>query len=169
MDDDQKNRLALTRMAVGEGERYLSGQLTLATSADQRAAVLGGIFTAAGTAILAGLLAAYSPATTSNAILFSGIVVAGLFLLGAGLCISTALPVGFFLPGNEPAEWRADIESDRALIDALQEEADNYQLKIEDNRAVLKRNAERFKSGAIAGIAAPVTGLTVWILVSIVG
>ena len=162
---DQKNKRALIKTAVGEGETYLGGQLTLATSADQRAAILGGVFTAAGTAIIAGLIAAYSAGFTLNAILFGGLVAAILFLVGAGMCVSTVMPVSFNLPGNEPASWKADIERDRALIEALEEEAANFQSKIEDNRTVIKKNAKRFKWGAVAGITAPVAGLIVWLLV----
>lgn len=167
MATDQKNKLALIRQAVVEGETYLGGQLTLATSADQRAVVLGGVFTAAGTAIIVALIAGHSVGLVSIAILLSGLVSALLFLIGAGLCVSTVMPVDIDLPGNEPDSWSVDIEQNTAILDALEEEAKNYQTKIKDNRAVIQNNAKRFKWGAIAGITAPIAGMVVFVLISI--
>jgi hypothetical protein len=42
---------------VSEGQAYLDGQIRLATAADQRAAALAAVFTAAGSALIAGLIA----------------------------------------------------------------------------------------------------------------
>jgi len=47
---------------VRGGEAYLDGQLRVATSADQRASGLAGMFTAAATALLAAVVALANPA-----------------------------------------------------------------------------------------------------------
>lgn len=47
--DWSKAKPGVLERIVQEGEQFLGGQLELATSADQRAAVLAGMFTAAAT------------------------------------------------------------------------------------------------------------------------
>lgn len=168
MIDWSKSDPETVREIVREGEAYLHGQLTLATSADQRASVMAGIFTAAGAAIVAGLitLASSKGASSFVPIFAGGIVAAILFLVGAGLCIYAALPVGFNLPGSQPLSWQEDVEKGRKLFRSLREQAENYQDKIVKNRKVLKANAKRFKWGAISGIAAPFLGFLVWLATS---
>ena len=135
----------LVKEVLREGEVYLQGQLTLATSADQRAAVLGGIYTAAAAAIIAGLIAALATGQISAAISVGGFFSAGLFLLGAGLCISTALPADFYLPGNHPESWYEDIDANRNILESLGEQTEYYQRAINGNRSFLKRNGSRFQ------------------------
>lgn len=160
-------KIDLVREVFRSGEKYLDGQLQLATSADQRAAVLGGVYTAAGTAVVGYLLAIFTSWQASLAILVGGLLAAVLFVAGAALCICTCLPAGFYLPGNEPEQWYGDVDNGRDLAEVLGEEAENYQSKIADNRATLQRNARLYKWGAIAGIAAPVLGFLVWFLMSV--
>ena len=157
----------LVKEVLREGEVYLQGQLTLATSADQRAAVLGGIYTAAAAAIIAGLIAALATGQISAAISVGGILSAGLFLIAAGLCISTVLPADFYLPGNHPESWYEDIDANRDLLESLGEEAEHYQGSINKNRTFLKRNAGRFRWGAISGLAAPIVGFASWFMLSV--
>ncbi len=152
----------LVREVVREGEVFLQGQLTLATSADQRAAALGGVFTAAGTAVIAGVIAALSLQSVPQGIVWAGGVAAALFITAAGLCLATVLPVGWWLPGNEPESWYGDVEAERKLIEALGEEAEHYQEKIIENRAVLKANARLYRWGVRSGILAPIVGFTLW-------
>jgi len=54
--DWSKAKPGLIQQIVREGECYLDGQLKLALSADQRGAILAGVFTAAATAVLALLI-----------------------------------------------------------------------------------------------------------------
>ena len=152
---------------VREGEAYLAGQLTLATSADQRATILGGVYVAAGTAIMAGLISAIASGGATIGIVIGALIAAGLFLVGAGLCISTALPAKFFLPGTPPEHWYEDLDDRKELHEALGEQAENYQSEIQANSNLLKRNAPRFLAGAICGIAAPVAGILAWFLASV--
>lgn len=156
----------LVKQIVQEGETYLQGQLTLATSADQRAAVLGGIFAASGTALIAALLATVSAGNVSAPLLAGGAVSAIMFVAAAGQCLRTVLPVGFYLPGNEPKNWYSDVENGVDIDDALAAEAENYQEKIVDNRDVLKRNGARFRIGAYVGITAPLMGAVIWLFMT---
>lgn len=151
---------------VSEGFAYLDGQLKLATSADQRASVLAGVFTTAATAVLAGLVAlstASSPSPIEKmAVYIGGGVTVTLFFAATGLAIAAIFPVGFWLPGNEPSSWYRDVETAKPLASALGEEAEHIQSKIDENRDVLGKNASRFKWAAIIGIAAPLAGFVFW-------
>ncbi len=156
---------------VQEGETYLSGQLKLATSADQRASVLAGVFTTAGTALLAGLIAfaatnQSAPITERYPLFLGGGAAVILFFAAASLCIAAIFPAAFWLPGNEPKSWFGDVESGKGLTAALAEEAEHIQDKIAENRGVIVKNAWRFKTGTIVGIAAPGIGLILWGLTS---
>ena len=155
---------------VEEGEAYLAGQLKLATSADQRASMLAGVFTAGATAVIAGLLTLHTAEKIALAQKFPVYLGGGvgflLFLAAASFCIAAIFPVGFWLPGNEPQAWYRDIEGAKDLKLALGEEAEHIQSKISENREVLSKNATRFKIGAILGIAAPIVALAVWMISS---
>jgi hypothetical protein len=91
-----------------------------------------------------------------------GVTVALLFLIGASFCVAATLPVGMWLPGNQPESWFGDVDAGAELSAALGEEAEHIQAKVAENRDALKTNAARFRSGAILGITAPFVGLLVW-------
>lgn len=169
MDWSTANKEILERV-VEEGESYLRGQLTLATSADQRAAALAAVFTAAATALIAGILALTTtspPHLRDHFPIYIGGGIASLcFLIAAGFCIAAVFPTNFFLPGNQPENWHGDIEAKKAIEVSLAEETQHIQGKIEFNRACIARNATRFKRGAILGIAAPLAGLLFWAVTS---
>jgi len=154
----------MVKHVAREAEMYLGGQVTLGTSADQRASVLGGVFMAAGTAIVAGLLGILSAGFMSWSIIVGGSISAILLLVASGLCILATVPVGFWLPGNEPKSWYEDVDSNRPLLEAMGEEAEQIQEKIEENRKELKKNARRFKWGAFLGVTAPFVGAVVYLL-----
>jgi hypothetical protein len=157
----------LVKEIVRESELFLQGQLTLATSADQRASSLAAVFAASGTAIIAGLISApiWQQGASDPPLIVAGIVAAALFLVGASFCVLTTMPVGFDLPGSRPESWEDDVQAGRLLPDVLPEQVENYQGKIADNSAVLKRNAVYFRIGAIAGLASPFAGFCAWALV----
>jgi hypothetical protein len=168
--DWSKAKPGVVKQVVREGEMYLDGQLRLALSADQRAAILAGVFTAAATGVLAVMIAL--AITKDTAILhrypvyLGGGTTAGMFLLAASLCIAAVMPVGFWLPGNQPEMWYADVDQSKDLDVALAEETKHIQDKIAENRGVLGKNAQRFKWGAIIGITAPFAGAALWLLTS---
>jgi hypothetical protein len=87
---------------VRGGEAYLDGQLRVATSADQRASGLAGMFTAAATALLAAVVALANPAWNVSghvALMFGAGVAAGMFLLGAILCLLGDVPADVEIGG----------------------------------------------------------------------
>jgi hypothetical protein len=169
MSNQSQGEDALVSEIVREAEAYLAAQVTLATSADQRASVMASVFAASGTAIAAGLIAFVGDADRVAAglpVIVGGVVSALLFLLGSGLCVWATLPVEFDLPGSQPENWKKDIERGIPLNEALAEQAQNYQGKISDNSAILRSNAKKFSWGARLGIAAPVLGLLIWAFIS---
>jgi hypothetical protein len=151
---------------VREGEAYLSGQVQIATSADQRAAVMASVFAAAGAALMAGVLTAASGQFTNEAasLLIGGTAAAILFLVGASFCVRATMPQTFWVAGAEPENWESDVAAGRPLKDALGEQAGNIQEKIDENNATLMRNAWWFKWGGRFGIAAPFAGLMLWLM-----
>ena len=147
---------------VEEGHKYISGQLALATSADQRAAALAGVFATAATALMAAGIVLVAEKIGGIGAATAIFVSAGGFLTGAFLCIRALMPIGIYIPGSEPTSWREDLENGRSLEDALHEEAEFLQEKIDENRTDISRNARLFKWGALSGLAAPALGFGVW-------
>jgi hypothetical protein len=155
---------------VRGGEVYLDGMLRIATSADQRASGLAGMFAAAATALLAAVVALANPAWNISgrvALIVGGLAAAGMFLSGAVLCLTTIMPVTFWLPGCEPENWEPDVLAGKKLQDCLGERARHIQDQIGENLRVIESNARRFKLGAALGITAPFVGVIAWVLVSI--
>jgi|SRR6185437_2294518 len=161
----------LVSRMVEQGAAYLSGQVRLATAADQRASMLAGVFAAAGTVILAGIITLATSADfdigRAYPLVLAAIGMVACFLAGAALCIWTIVPVGIWLPGNEPQSWYGDIESKKVLLAALGEEAEHIQSKIVENRSIIRANAGRFRWGAILGIVAPIVGAVLWVISSL--
>jgi len=158
-----------SREIIRGGEAYLDGMLRVATSADQRASSLAGIFIAAATALLAAVIALSNPAWAVGsklALILGGGSAALMFLAGAVMCLRTIMPVEFWLPGCEPENWESDVVAGNKLHDCFGERADHIQSQIVANRTVIEANALKFKWGAVFGIAAPFVGLLVWALAS---
>jgi hypothetical protein len=155
---------------VRGGEVYLDGMLRIATSADQRASGLSGMFAAAATALLAAVVALANPAWNVSgrvALIVGGLAAAAMFLSGAVLCLTTIMPVKFWLPGCEPGNWESDVTAGKKLQDCLGERAGHIQDQIGENLKVIESNARRFKWGATLGIAAPFVGILAWGLISV--
>lgn len=156
---------------VRQAELLLDRQLDLATAADERATSLAGTFCLAGTAIIAGLITlvgAHPSTSDSLPILLGGVVSSGMFLWAALVCVRTTLPADFGIAGNEPTNWEEPVIAETRLTAMLISQAENYQEHMEVNHQTLRRNAARFKRGALWGVAAPFAGLLVWLL-AIVG
>jgi hypothetical protein len=156
--------------ALRTSEMYLAGTVTIAASADQRAAVVAGTFATAGAAIVAGLMAFSAAVSSDNhyatAVYAGGAVAAFLFLLGAFLCIRAAMPVGFNLAGTQPGGWEEDVRGGRELR-ACQHDLLNFREDlIRENLSIIKRNATLFASGAYCGIAAPFVGAAIWAVIA---
>ena len=150
--------LELIREASRHGEAMLAAQVQIATSADQRASVLAGIYAAMATGIM-GAIAAHGSFAGQWPLAAAAAIAALAYLIGAGLCIAATLPVAFWPPGNQPSEWYSDIETNRPLEEAVGEQAAHFDQHIAENNQVLSRNARRFLAGAVIGITAPLSGL----------
>jgi hypothetical protein len=152
--------------ALRTSETYLAGTVTIAASADQRAAVVAGTFSTAGAAIVAGVLgfsAAVSPDNHyATAAYIGGLLAASLFLAGAFLCIQAAMPVGFNLPGTQPSGWESDVTGGRALKDCQYDLLNFRENFIKENLVTIRNNARLFRAGAYCGIAAPFFGAAAW-------
>jgi hypothetical protein len=149
----------LVREAVAEGNAKLAAQLGIATSADQRASVLAGIYIAAA----AGIIGAIAALAGKLAILVTigGGAAAISFVVGAFLCIFAMLPVKFWTAGNEPEEWYKDITNNTPMVEALGEQCEFVSRHIHANNRIIERNASRFLFGAIIGAVAPIIGVVV--------
>jgi hypothetical protein len=152
------------------GEAYLDGQLKIATSADQRASSLAGVFIASSTALIAASLALANPQwnVPGRVPLIMGAASAAImFLIGAINCWLAIMPVSFFVPGCEPMNWETDVLAGRKLHDCLGERAVHIEDQIGANLKVIGSNARKFRIGAIFGILAPFTGVVMWSLASL--
>ena len=169
--DFSKIKSEFRKEIVREGTVYLDGQLRVATSADSRASGLAGIFTAAATALAAGIVitifnAQGHPLGEKLPLMIGGAASAVLFLTAAVLCILAIQPVSFWLPGLAPENWDSDIASGRDLDDCLGERAAHIQIQIAENLQTIALNARRFQWGSRLGITAPFAGIVVWLLAS---
>ncbi len=156
--DWQGKNIELVKEASRHGESMLAAQVGLATSADQRAAVLAGIFTAVATGII-GAIATQSTLSDHRALMVGACVAVTAYLIGAGLCVITALPIPFWTPGNDPAEWYGDIEKNRALVECVGEQTAFFSKHIGENNVVLNRNGKLFFAGAVIGVSAPLLAI----------
>lgn len=158
--DWKTKNLELIQEASRHAEARLAAQLQIATSADQRAAVLGGIYVAAATGII-GALAAGAAGNISLALTIGACVAAAAFLLGAYLCIFAMLPISFDIAGNMPSNWYDDIDANRSMQETVGEQLDCFDEAIRDNDVRVGKNARLFKWGALLGISAPIVGILV--------
>jgi hypothetical protein len=149
-----------------DSEIYLSGTVTIATSADQRAAVVAGTFATAGAAIVAGIIGFAAAASADNfyapAVYAGGLSAALLFISGSIFCIRAAMPVGFHLPGTKPSGWEDDVTSGHSLLECQHDLLAIRENAIKENLEVIETNAGRYTIGAYLGIAAPVVGAIIW-------
>jgi hypothetical protein len=115
-----------SREIIRGGEAYLDGMLRVATSADQRASSLAGMFTAGATALLAAAVALANPAwnvPNKLALVLGAAATAIMFLIGAVTCLRTVMPVSFWLPGCEPHNWESDVAAGKELHDCFGEKS----------------------------------------------
>ncbi len=149
-----------------DSETFLAGTVSLATSADQRAAVVAGTFATAGAAIVAGIIGFAAAASASNsyapAVYAGGLSAALLFITGSIFCIRAAMPVGFHLPGTKPSGWEDDVTSGHTLLECQHDLISIRENAIKENLEIIARNARRYTIGAYLGIAAPVIGALIW-------
>lgn len=149
---------------VGQGEKYLTGQIAVALAADQRAAVLSGIYMATASAVAAGVVAIFAAdkveALTKTSIVWGGIGVAACLFIAAYRCIKSCSPSDFYPCGNTPDAYIEEMRpGGRPLITILQEEAQHLLDCSRANERVMKRNAERFNIAVRWAFCSPIAGI----------
>jgi hypothetical protein len=153
MDSD---RLRLIERCLSDGARQVEGAANFGLSADLRAITLAGTYISTGTALSAGLTAW---TTIPHPLLVAGILSAGLFYIGAVICIGVAFPEISHIAGNPPSFWKFHRDKSNAYEDSLFTQIEEYERKIIEYNAMLKRIARRYQWGAQIGAAAPVVGV----------
>lgn len=149
------------RTILEQGDRFLQAQLTMSLASDQRAMVMATIMVAFASALLvAGFGYLDNPAHAPLAT--SAIFMAVAQILGAWFCIWSARPLKFAAPGSEPKAWWNQRTSDLALL--LGGEAENHQLRIEQNECVMAKKVAWLRLGTIAAVATPLVGIVAWYL-----
>jgi hypothetical protein len=166
MVDWSKAKDGIVAEVLRDSETFLAGTVMLATSADQRAAVVAGTFATAGAAIVAGVIGFAAAASAENiyapSVYAGGLTAALFFIVGAIFCIRAAMPVGFHLPGTKPSGWEGDVAGGRTLLECQHDLMEIRETAIRENLDVIGKNARRYEIGASLGIAAPVVGVVVW-------
>jgi hypothetical protein len=140
--DFSKINDTFSKEIIRGGEAYLDGQLKIATSSDQRASSLAGVFTAAATALVAATVALTNPSWNVPgrvALMIGAAAAAVMFLIGAVQCWRVLMPVNFWLPGCEPGNWETDVAAGKNLHDCLGERADHIQEQITAIFAAIRR------------------------------
>ncbi len=150
-----------------QGEIYLQGTLAVSTAADQHAATLAGIFSAAAIAVLAATLVMIQSPHPDTALIVSGFTVAFTWFIGSSLCVAVVWPSKFHLAGNEPKNWWPENVALGSLVEAIGGETENYQERIEFNTAAIRKSAKRLKLGAAMGCAAPIAGFGIWLILRV--
>lgn len=161
-------RLKEAEHAVGQGEKFLAGQLAIGLAADQRAAVLSGIFMATATAVALGILAVIAaekiPDATKHSLCGACFVAAGAFLTAAYLCAKACQPELFYHCGHTPDDYEAELAGNVGQIAMLQGEANDLARCIKHNEGVLHRNAQLLRKGLLAAMLAPAGGLLGYVI-----
>jgi hypothetical protein len=166
MVDWLKAKEGIVERVLQDSETFLNGTVTIAASADQRAAVIAGTFATAAAAIVAGVIGFSAAAGADNVyalpIYVGGLSAALLFVIGAVFCISAAMLVEFHLPGTRPSGWEDDVAKGKNLSECQCDLIAIRENAITQNLKVLSANARNYKIGAACGIAAPVVGAVIW-------
>lgn len=166
MVDWSKAQNGVVAEVLRDSETFLAGTVTIATSADQRAAVVAGTFATAGAAIVAGIIGFAAAVGANNvyasAVYAGGLSAALLFIAGSIFCIRAAMPVGFHLPGTKPSGWEDDVTQGHTLLQCQHDLIAIRETAIKENLDIIATNARRYTIGANLGIAAPVVGALIW-------
>jgi len=159
----EADRLRVIERCLSDGACQVDGAANFAMSADQRAITIAGTYISAATAITAGLVA-WSAITTP--VLVAGTLSAILFYFGALICIWVAFPQISYTAGNPPDFWEYHLKHATAYEDSLFSQIEEYTRKIAAHKVMLKRNAVRYKVGALIGAAAPVVGVVAYFILT---
>jgi hypothetical protein len=157
--------LEMAERLLQQGETFLQAQLQSAIAADQRAVTMAAFFASVAAAI-AAVAVAYWDKSSDLPMLIAGLIGAGMMAVGACICLWAARPVDFYFPGTHPECWYEVL--DKPLEEVLLGEAQNYQDNIDKNEKFLTANGRALKVGAALSAAAPLVGIAVWVLLTLI-
>lgn len=163
-DLQQAEKLAAT--VLRQGELRLQDQLARALASDQRATTLAALFTAAAMASLGFGISILEQQNPDWAVGMAAICTGTLLLVSILLCVIAAWPVTFAGVGAAPDNWWNDNVETRPLAECLRTESQNYQRRIDHNRAAHKAATRWLSAGILVGCSAPAAGLVAWALVA---
>ena len=145
------------------GEVYVKATLDLATTIDQRASVLAGIFMTAAAAALAAVGSLLATPDESDIELVSGAsALAVTWLLASGFCIAALWPKKYQLPGAHPNDWMEDNVVRGDIVEAIGGQCEIYQAIINHNEREVQRTGKWVKIGATLGCLASALGALAW-------
>lgn len=157
---EKVDKQILLRM-VEESETFLKGMQTAAISMSQRSATLGGIFTAAATAIFGASLFKVTTDSVLTPLVSGGVFSGGMFVLASFFCLYATTPGDYHIAGNEPKNWYSTIAKGIAYEAAIGKDLESCQRRISADRNIMQRASKRMKWGTGFGIAAPLAGILI--------
>ncbi len=150
------DRLKTLERCLDDSARQIENLNAFATSGDQRAVAIGGVYISAATAIVGGLIAwAAQKGEVPQQALMPGMVAAFMFYLGGAMCLWLAFPTPTYVAGSPPEFWRHLLKHGYAYEECLQEQLEEYERKITANKADKELSANLFRTAAVIGLLAP--------------
>src|SRR6202051_1359486 len=153
VDLSAHNDVVVLKEWVHQGEVCLSDTVRLAIAADARANTLCGIFGAAGVALLAAAAANFASQHGERPFIVAAVVGAVLFIGASALAAYAARRADVFAGGDEPRRLASVTDP----LSQLRYIASDFQMRIDRNRAAMKRSAARVNLALIVALLA-VTG-----------
>ncbi|MFT3723098.1 MAG: hypothetical protein QM773_05875 [Hyphomonadaceae bacterium] len=163
--DYEKASEDLLSEIVRQAEARLAVQAQFALAADQRALSLTNLYGSMTAGLLTVAIGALSGGYRPIAFAAAG---AGLFVFIATLLVvAAAKPSPFATVGNDPENWKEDIEAGRSLHQARADTAGIYNAALKKNRGRMKTQTRLINSALmmmlLAGPAAAGAGLAGWL------
>lgn len=148
---------------LNQAEKHLQAQFSTATAADSRAVTAASILVGLAGVAVAGVASSAQITPEAGWAIMAG---ATAMFCGSALCFMAARPVDFYVPGNQPEQWRAcSLES---LVVSKGKEIENYQSMIDDNATSLECASAFLVHGLKLALAAPIIGAAVFVLTSLI-
>jgi hypothetical protein len=142
-----------------QAETCLSGTIQLGIAADQRATTLTGIFGAGSVAILAAIATVMAGSSPHKPFILGAAVMAALLFVAALTSAMAGAPADFHVGGYEPKRF---IRSASDPVWMLRYAVTDMQDRIDFNRAVLERSAQRLRAAMVFALAAIPFGVMVF-------
>ena len=149
------------REIMALGQKHLEAQLQTALAADARATAMSSLYVTMALAAIAGGLAYWQTADSLEA-LFSSISATLILIVAAAQAAWAARPIGFYLPGTDPATWFDDRRDNLVELIGGQAEIDNRDIRRNSKR--MAESGRAIKRAFNLSLSAPVVGFLVWLI-----